>query len=89
MCSTVESKAPTGSSSPISTTSTWTRLFPADAAQAFRSVLAAQLPPHPDERLFGVRHLLTEYGFEKIIPSKRVVGNHKSLKGAPLSVRLG
>jgi hypothetical protein len=58
--------------------------FPADAVQAFRGVLAAQLPPHPDERLSAFRHLLTEYGFEKNIPVYNVLSGitHLSLEGA-------
>ena len=58
--------------------------FPAEAVQAFRDVLAAQLPPHPDERLSAFRHLLTAYGFEKMIPVYDVISGitHLSLEGA-------
>ncbi len=58
--------------------------FPPEAVQAFRDVLAAQLAPHPDERLSAFRHLLTEYGFEKMIPIYDVISGitHLSLEGA-------
>ena len=58
--------------------------FPPDAVRAFRGVLAADLPPHPDERLAAYRHLLQEYGFEKMIPVYDVLSgiSHLSLEGA-------
>ena len=58
--------------------------FPPEAVQAFRNVLAAQLPPHPDERLSAFRHLLQEYGFEKMVPVYNVISGitHLSLEGA-------
>ena len=58
--------------------------FPAEAVQAFRDVLAAQIPSHPDERLSAFRHLLTAYGFEKMIPVYNVISGitHLSLEGA-------
>jgi hypothetical protein len=58
--------------------------FPAEAVQSFRDVVAAELPPHPDERLSAFRHLLTAYGFEKMIPAYHVFsgGAHLSLEGA-------
>lgn len=58
--------------------------FPPDAVQSFRNVLAAELPHHPDERLSSFRHLLTEYGLEKMIPVYNVVSGitHLSLEGA-------
>lgn len=58
--------------------------FPPEAVQSFRGVLAAQLPPHPDERLSAFRHLLKEYGFEKMIPVYNVISGitHLSLEGA-------
>jgi hypothetical protein len=58
--------------------------FPAEAVQSFRGVLAAQLPSHPDERLSAFRHLLTVYGFEKMIPVYGVLSGiaHLSLEGA-------
>ena len=58
--------------------------FPAEVVQAFRDVLAAQLPPHPDERLSAFRHLLKAYGFEKMIPVYNVISGitHLSLEGA-------
>jgi hypothetical protein len=58
--------------------------FPPEAVQVFRDVLAAQLPPHPDERLSAFRHLLKEYGFEKMIPIYNVISGitHLSLEGA-------
>jgi hypothetical protein len=60
--------------------------FPPEAVQAFRDVLAAQLSPHPDERLSAFRHLLEEYGFEKMIPVYNVISgiSHLSLEGAQL-----
>lgn len=58
--------------------------FPPEAVQAFRDVLTAQLPPHPDERLSSFRHLLKEYGLEKMIPVYNVLSGiaHLSLEGA-------
>ena len=58
--------------------------FPAEAVQAFRDILAALLPPHPDERLSAFRHLLNAYGFEKMIPVYNVISGitHLSLEGA-------
>jgi hypothetical protein len=58
--------------------------FPPEAAQTFRDVLTAQLPPHPNERLSAFRHLLKEYGFEKMIPIYNVISGitHLSLEGA-------
>jgi hypothetical protein len=58
--------------------------FPPEAVQTFRDVLAAQVPPHPDERLSAFRHLLQEYGFEKMIPVYDVISGHThlSLEGA-------
>ena len=58
--------------------------FPARGGPAFRDVLAAELPPHPDERLSAFRHLLTAYGFEKMIPVYDVISGitHLSLEGA-------
>ena len=47
--------------------------FPAEAVRTFMDTLAAQLPPHPDERLSAFRHLLQEYGFEKMIPVYDVI----------------
>ncbi len=46
--------------------------------------MAAQLSPHPDERLSAFRHLLKEYGFEKMIPIYNVISgvSHLSLEGA-------
>lgn len=58
--------------------------FPAEAVQAFRGTLAAQLPPHPDERLAAFRHLLAAYEFEQVIPVYDVLSGkaHLSLEGA-------
>jgi hypothetical protein len=58
--------------------------FPPEGVQAFRDVLAAQLPHHPDGRLSAFRHLLKEYGFEKMIPVYNVISGitHLSLEGA-------
>jgi hypothetical protein len=58
--------------------------FPAEAVHAFSDVLAAQLPPHPDERLSAFGHLLKAYGFEKMIPVYNVISGitHLSLEGA-------
>lgn len=58
--------------------------FPAEAVRSFRDVLAAQLPPHPDERLSAFRHLMTAYGFEKMLPVYDVLSGiaHLSLEGA-------
>jgi hypothetical protein len=58
--------------------------FPAEAVQTFMDTLAAQLPPHPDERLSAFRHLLLEYGFGKLIPVYDVISGHThlSLEGA-------
>jgi hypothetical protein len=58
--------------------------FPPEAVQSFRNVLAAQLPTHPDEHLAAFRHLLQEYGFEKMIPVYDVISGitHLSLEGA-------
>lgn len=58
--------------------------FPAEAVRTFLDTLAAQLPPHPDERLSAFRHLLQEYGFEKMIPVYDVISGHThlSLDGA-------
>jgi len=62
--------------------------FPPEAAQTFRDVLTAQLPPHSDERLSAFRHLLKEYGFEKMIPIYNVISGitHLSLEGAQIYV---
>jgi hypothetical protein len=58
--------------------------FPADAVQSFRNVLAAQLRPHPDERLSAFSRLLKEYGFENMTPVYDVLSgiSHLSLEGA-------
>jgi hypothetical protein len=58
--------------------------FPAEAVRTFQDTLTAQLPPHPDERLSAFRHLLQEYGFEKMIPVYDVISGHThlSLDGA-------
>jgi len=58
--------------------------FPAEAVRTFLDTLAAQLPSHPDERLSAFRHLLQEYGFEKMIPVYDVISGrtHLSLEGA-------
>jgi hypothetical protein len=58
--------------------------FPTEAVRTFMDTLAAQLPPHPDERLSAFRHLLQEYGFEKMIPVYDVISgcSHLSLEGA-------
>jgi hypothetical protein len=58
--------------------------FPAEAVRTFMDTLAAQVPPHPDERLSAFRHLLQEYGFEKMIPVYDVISGHThlSLEGA-------
>lgn len=58
--------------------------FPPEAVRSFRDVLAAQLPSHRDERLSAFRHLLEEYGFEKMIPVYDVLSgiSHLSLEGA-------
>jgi hypothetical protein len=58
--------------------------FPAEAVQSFRDVVAAELPPHPDERFSAFRHLLTVYGSEKLIPVYNVFsgGALVSLEGA-------
>jgi hypothetical protein len=63
--------------------------FPAGAVQAFRDFLAAQIPSHPDERLSAFRHLLTAYGFEKMIPVYNVISGitHLSLEGAQVFFR--
>ena len=63
--------------------------FPAEAVQAFRDVLAAQIPSHPDGRLSAFRHLLTAYGFEKMIPVYNVISGitHLSLEGAQVFFR--
>jgi Family of unknown function (DUF5677) len=58
--------------------------FPAEAVRTFMDTLAVQLTPHPDERLAAFRHLLQEYGFEKLIPVYDVISGHShlSLEGA-------
>lgn len=58
--------------------------FPPEAVRSFRGVLAAEIPPHPDERLSAFRHLMEEYGFEKMIPMYNVLSGiaHLSLEGA-------
>jgi hypothetical protein len=58
--------------------------FPAEAIRTFMGTLTAQLPSHPDERLAAFRHLLQEYGFEKLIPVYDVISgqSHLSLDGA-------
>ncbi len=58
--------------------------FPAEAVRTFMDTLAVQLTPHPDERLAAFRHLLQEYGFEKLIPVYDVISGHAhlSLEGA-------
>lgn len=58
--------------------------FPAEAVRTFMNTLTARLPPHPDERLSAFRHLLQEYGFEKLIPVYDVISGHAhlSLEGA-------
>jgi hypothetical protein len=53
--------------------------FPAEAVRTFMDTLAAQLSPHPDERLSAFRHLLQEYGFEKMIPIYDVISGHTHL----------
>jgi hypothetical protein len=49
-----------------------------------RNVLSEDLSPHPDERLSAFRHLLEEYGFEKMTPVYNVMSGitHLSLVGA-------
>jgi hypothetical protein len=66
-------------------------LFPAGALQTFRTVMATELPSHPDERLAAFKHLLKEYGFEKIIPVYDVMSGltHLSLEGAQEFFRAG
>jgi hypothetical protein len=46
--------------------------------------LAAQLPPHPDERLSAFRNLMLEYGFGAMVPIYNVLSGHThlSLEGA-------
>jgi hypothetical protein len=58
--------------------------FPAEAVQAFMDTLAAQLPPHPDERLSAFRNLMLEYGFAAMVPVYNVLSGHThlSLEGA-------
>ena len=58
--------------------------FPAEVVRTFMDTLAAQLSPHPDERLSAFRHLLQEYGFGKMIPVYDVISGrtHLSLEGA-------
>jgi hypothetical protein len=58
--------------------------FPPEAVRSFRSVLAAEIPPHPDEQLSAFRHLMEEYGFKKVIPVYNVISGitHLSLEGA-------
>jgi hypothetical protein len=58
--------------------------FPAEAVSTFMGTLAAQLPPHPDERLSAFKHLLLEYGFVKMVPVYDVLSGqaHLSLDGA-------
>jgi hypothetical protein len=58
--------------------------FPPEAVRSFRGVLAAEIPPHPDERLSAFRHLMEEYGFEKMFPVYDVLSGvaHLSLEGA-------
>jgi hypothetical protein len=46
--------------------------------------LAAELPPHPDERLSAFKHLQLEYGLGKLVPVYDVLSGltHMSLDGA-------
>jgi hypothetical protein len=66
-------------------------LFPSQSLQTFRNVLAVQLPRHPDERLAAFKHLLKEYGFEKMVPIYDVMSGltHLSLEGAQEFFRAG
>lgn len=52
--------------------------FPPEAVRSFRGVLAAEIPPHPDERLSAFRHLMEEYGFEKMIPMYNVLSGDRA-----------
>jgi hypothetical protein len=67
----------------------WRSRMPAEAVQKFEAIKAAELGPHPDERLSGFTILLEEYGFPEWVAVYNALStcSHLSASGAQRYIR--